>query len=134
MGKPLIFINTYRIKPGKEDEYRRRFQEVVDIVEAEEPEMLYFAEHFSEEGSEATTVQIHADPDNMAYHIQLVGEQIQNAMPLVDASSMSIHIYGSPPEALVDQMRQVAGSGVSVTVSPAAVGFDRFPKREKEDT
>ncbi|MEX0698847.1 MAG: antibiotic biosynthesis monooxygenase [Acidimicrobiia bacterium] len=127
MAEPFIFINTYRIKPGKEAEYRKGFEEVVDIVRAEEPKMLYFAEHISEDGSETTTVQVHADAENMAHHMQLVGERIQEAMPLLDASSMSIRIYGSAPDPFVAQMRELAGSGVSVTVSPAAVGFNRFP-------
>lgn len=127
MGEPFIFVNTYRIKPGMEEEYRKAFQEVADIVEAEEPRMLYFAEHISEDGSEATTVQVHADADNMAYHMQLVDEHIRQAGRYLDLSSMAIRIYGSPSDAVLQHMRQLAGSGVSVTVSPAAVSFNRFP-------
>lgn len=126
MAEPFIFINTYTIKPGKEEEFRKSFQEVADMVEAEEPRMLYFGHHESEDGSEATTVQVHSDPDNMAFHMQLIGEHIQQAAEYLDFSSMSIRIYGAPSDAVLDQMRQVAGSGVSVTVSPAVVAFDRF--------
>jgi quinol monooxygenase YgiN len=126
MAEPFIFINTYAIKPGKEEEYRKRFQEVADIVQAEEPRMLYFAHHESEDGSESTTVQVHAHPDNMAFHMQLVGEHIRQSAQYLDFSSMSVRIYGAPSDAVLDQMRQLAGSGVSVTVSPAVVAFDRF--------
>ncbi len=115
-----------------EEEYKERFQAVADIVEAEEPKMLYFAEHVSEDGSENTTVQVHADADNMAYHMQLVGEHIQEAAQYLDWSSMSIRIYGSPTEGVLEQMRQIAGSGVSVTVSPAAVSFSRLPVPEEQ--
>lgn len=127
MAEPFIFVNTYKVKPGKEDDYRRSFQEVTDLVKAEEPRMLYFAEHVSEDGSETTTVQVHADADNMAYHMELVGVHIQAAAEYLDWSSMSIDIYGSPTDAVLEQMRQIAGSGVSVTVSPASVSFNRFP-------
>lgn len=127
MAEPFIFINTYTIKPGKEEEYLQRFQEVVDIVRAQEPKMLYFAEHVSEDGSEATTVQVHADADNMALHMQLVEDRIRAAGKYLDWDSMAIRIYGSPGDALLEQMRQLAGSGVSVTVSPAVAGFNRFP-------
>ena len=126
MAEPFIFINSYRIKPGHEDEYRKRFAEVVDIVRAEEPEMLYFAEHVTEDGSETTTVQVHADPANMGPHMRLVSEHIQEAMELLDPSSMSIRIFGTPTEDVLAQMREMAGAGVSVTVSPVSVGFDRF--------
>ena len=126
MAEPFIFINSYTIKPGKKDEYRKRFQEVADLVEAEEPRMLYFGHHESEDGAEATTVQVHSDPDNMAFHMQLVGEHIKEAAEYLDFSSMTIRIYGTPSDAVLDQMRQIAGAGVSVTVSRPVVAFDRF--------
>jgi quinol monooxygenase YgiN len=126
MADPFIFINTYAIRPGKEDEYRKRFQEVADIVEAEEPRMLYFAHHESEDGATGTTVQVHSDPENMAFHMELVAEHIKEAAEYLDFSSMNIRIYGSPSEAVFDQMQQLAGSGVSVSVNRAVVAFDRF--------
>lgn len=132
MAEPFIFINSYQVKEGKEDEYRQAFQRVADIVEAQEPKMLYFAEHVSEDGSENTTVQVHSDADSMAYHMQLVEDHIRQAAEYLDWSSMSIRIYGSPNEAVLEQMRQIAGSGVSVTVSPAVVSFDRFSVPEEQ--
>jgi len=128
MAEPFIFINTYGIKPGKADAYREKFGEVAEIVEAKEPRMLYFAHHESEDGSKGATVQVHSDPDNMAFHMQLIEDDIRQAAELLDFSSLEIRIYGSPSEAVLDQMRQLAGSGMSVTVSPAAVGFNRFPQ------
>jgi quinol monooxygenase YgiN len=129
MSKPFIFINTYAIRPGKEEEYKKAFQEVAQLVEAEEPQMLYFACHVSENGDEVTTVQVHADADNLIHHMKLAEEHIDRAMrDLLDTSEMRIQIYGTPSDALLDQMRQVAGSGVSVTVSPATVAFNRFPE------
>lgn len=130
MAEPFILVNTYKIKPGKEDEYLESFQEVADIVAAEEPKMLYFAEHISEDGTEAATVQVHSDPENLAYHMQLVDKHIREAAQYIDWSSMSIQIFGSPPEALLEQMREIAGSGVSVKVSPAAITVNRLPVPE----
>lgn len=126
MAEPFIFTNTYTIKPGKREEYLQRFQEVADIVQDKEPKMLYFAEHVSEDGSEATTVQVHADAGNMAFHMQLIGDRIRASAEFLDWDSMAIRIYGTPDDALLEQMRQVAGSGVSVTISPPVAGFDRF--------
>jgi len=127
MADPFIFISSYTIKPGRKDEYLERFRAVKDIVESEEPRMLYFGEHVSEDGSETTTVQVHADADNMAHHMQLVGDHIQESGQYLDFESMSIRIFGSPSEEVLEQMRQLAGSGVSVTVSRAEVSFNRLP-------
>ncbi len=88
--------------------------------------MLYFAEHLSEDGTQASTVQVHADADNMGFHMDLVGEHVRAAAEYLDFSTMSIRIYGSPSGAVLEQMRQLAGSGASVTISPAAVSFDRL--------
>ncbi len=125
MAEPFIFINTYAIKPGKE--YRQMAQEVVELVEAKEPQMLYFAIGLSEDGSEATTVQVHADADNMAYHMEVAGDHIREAAQYLDFATMKIQVFGSPPDALVEHLREVAGSGVPVTVSRPAVAVNRFP-------
>jgi quinol monooxygenase YgiN len=126
MAEPFIFINTYTIKPGKEEAYKTAHQKVADLVEAKEPKMLYFALHTSEDGSQATTVQVHADAENFGYHMSLVEEHVRAAHEYLDGTNMAIRIFGSPTEAILDQMRQLAGSGVSVTISPATLGFNRF--------
>jgi hypothetical protein len=64
----------------------------------------------------------------MAFHMQLVRDHIEAARDLIDFSSMSIRIYGSPTDALLEQMRKLSGAGVDVTVSRAAIAFDRFPE------
>ncbi|HEY3009943.1 MAG TPA: hypothetical protein VGJ63_18020 [Micromonosporaceae bacterium] len=129
MAEPLIFINTYTIKPGKEEAYKAAHQKVADIVEANEPKMLYFALHTSEDGSQAATVQIHANAENLGYHMSVVENHVRAAHEYLDSSNMTIRIFGSPTAEILDQMRQLAGSGVSVTVSPAALGFNRFGDR-----
>lgn len=126
MPEPFIFINSYRPLPGKEDEYREAFKEVSRIVEEQEPRMLYFAEHVSEDGATTTTVQVHADAENMSHHMELVNDHIQEAAQYLDWSSMSIDVYGSPTETVVEHLKQVAGAGVSVTIHSPAVQFDRF--------
>ena len=88
--------------------------------------MLYFALHVSEDGSKATTVQVHADAENLGYHMGVIQDLVRAAYEYIDHSNTAIRIFGSPTAEVLDQMRQLAGSGVSVTVSPAALGFDRF--------
>jgi hypothetical protein len=126
MAEPFIFINTYTIKPGKEEAYKTAHQKVADLVQAKEPKMLYFALHTSEDGSQAATVQVHADAENFGYHMSLVEDHVRAAHDYLNDANMAIRIFGSPTAAILDQMRQLAGSGVSVTVSPPTLGFNRF--------
>lgn len=126
MAEPLILVNTYSINPGREEEYANEFKEVADLVQSEEPKMLYFAYHLSEDGSIATTVQVHAEAANMEHHMQLIEGHVQKAADYLDFSSMAIQLYGSPTTTMLEQMREIAGSGVAVTISPAKVAFNRF--------
>jgi hypothetical protein len=56
----------------------------------------------------------------------LVEDHIRAAHEYVDYATAAIRIFGSPTAEILDQMRQLAASGVSVTVSPATLGFNRF--------
>lgn len=129
MAEPFILVNTYAVKPGKAEEYTNKAREVVELVEAKEPRMLYFAIGLSEDGTEATTVQVHADADNMTYHLEVAGDHIREAAQYLDFSTMKIQVFGSPSDALLDHLREVAGSGVPVNVTSPAVAVNRFPQR-----
>ncbi|MFW6204445.1 MAG: hypothetical protein ACOC96_05690 [Actinomycetota bacterium] len=130
MAEPFIFVNTYTIKPGKADGYWKKFRQVADLVQAKEPRMLYFGGHANEDGSTATTVQVHADADNMLFHLELVGEHIRQAAEDLDFSTMSVQIYGSPTEAVMEHIRELAGFGIRVSVNPAVTAFHRFTESE----
>lgn len=124
MAEPLIFVNTYAVKPGQRDAVEASFSEVAELVEGKEPRMLYLGFSIDPDGAEATTVQVHADADNMRFHMELIADHLAAARDQLDFSTMRIQLFGSPPEDLVEQMRAVAGA--AVTVHPRTAGFDRF--------
>lgn len=126
MAEPFIWIGNYTIKDGQKDAYLEHFAEVRDLVRDGEPDMLYFAEHLSQDGSEATTVQVHANAENMERHMALIGDHVRAATEYLDFSTISISIYGEPTDAILEQTRELAGSGATVSINPAVVGFDRF--------
>jgi hypothetical protein len=127
MAEPFIWINTYAIRPGKAAEFQQLHRELNDLVEAKEPRMIYFGYHVNDDGSQGTTVQVHADAENMIFHMEVAGDHIRQAMAeYLDPSAMEVQIYGTPTEELLDQARQLAGSGVPVTIRPAAHSFHRF--------
>ena len=122
MSTPFILINEYSIEPGKTGQFLEGFRKIADVAQAHEPELLYFAEHISEDGTQGSTVQVHADAQNMERHMELVGEQIRDIVVYLDFQA--VRIYGTPTDAVLEQMRAIAGD--RVTVKPLAVGFDRF--------
>ena len=124
MTGPLIMINDYRIDPARTDEFLGRFEELVKVVEAEEPKVAYFAEHLTADRTEGSTVQVHADAENLEYHLELVGDRIAELVGYVEFHG--IHVYGTPTEPVVEQLRAIAGEGLAI--KPLALGFARFDR------
>ena len=125
MSAPLILINEYAIEPGKTEAFLEAFREIADIAHANEPDLLYFAEHLSEDGTRGSTVQVHANMESMQRHMELLGERIGAIVGYLDFEA--VRIYGTPTAAFEEQMRALVGD--RVTVRPQAVGFDRFGDR-----
>ena len=86
----------------------------------------HFALYLNADGTEESTVQVHRDAENMAFHMDLIADHVQQARDYLDFSKMNIQIYGTPTEDVVEQMRQLAGSGVPVTIKTPVTGFDRI--------
>jgi hypothetical protein len=42
MSGPLIYVGTYTVKPGSEEQARGRLTELVDFVETNEPRLIAF--------------------------------------------------------------------------------------------
>ena len=61
MSGPLINIFTYTIKPGKDEEARKRIAELVDFVETNEPRVIACHVYLHEDGNALTIVQVHPD-------------------------------------------------------------------------
>jgi len=126
MSEPLIFINTYAIKEGMADRYRERSEEVINMVRSEQPQMIYFAFYINEEGTEATTLQVHPDSESMLRHMRLAEKHIQESAEFIDFTKMEIHLYGNPNAAVLDMMRQLSGTGVPITIKASVSTVNRL--------
>ena len=126
MAEPFIFIGTHTIKEGKLEDFKQHSQEFCKFVEANEPRLIHFGFYFDEDGTEVTVVQVHPDADSMAFHMQVGREHFIHAYEFLD-TTRSLQIYGTPSDALVEQMKQVAPPGVPVIVKSEFAGFDRLP-------
>ena len=124
MTEPLVMINDYRINPEQTDAFLARYAELVQVVEAEEPKMLYFAEHLAPDRAEGSTVQVHAEAANMEHHFALVGDRIAELVGYLDLHA--IRVYGTPTEPVLEQLQAIAGD--ALVVKPLELGFDRLPR------
>jgi hypothetical protein len=119
---PFIFIATNRLKPGKLDDERRRVPGLVDFVQAKEPRLLAFNEYVDDEGSEVAVVQVHADAESMAFHLEAVAERAGRAYAETLEATTGIQVFGTLSDPVIEMLRRQAGSGVPLNVKPHHLG------------
>jgi hypothetical protein len=118
MSGPFIFIATNRLKEGKLEDERKRVPELSDFIKANEPRLIAFNEYVNDEGTEVGVVQVHPDAESMAFHMQVIRERAAVAYAEIVDATTSIQVYGTPSDAIVEMLRQSAGSEVPLTVKP----------------
>ena len=118
----LMLIFVHRIKAGKREGLEHYLRDIGQFVEANEPRILHYGAYISDDGKEATNLQIHPDEDSVMFHMQVAGEKIGDAFQFLEGTER-IGIYGALSEGLLAMMRQYAGEEVPVTAMSDFAGF-----------
>ena len=122
MPSPFIFIATNRLKPGQLDRERERVLDLVEFIEGNEPRLIAFNEYINEAGDEVSVVQVHPDAASMEAHMQIVRERAQAAYAETLDATVHVQVFGRPTQAIVEMLRQQAGSGVEISVNGEHLG------------
>jgi quinol monooxygenase YgiN len=122
MSEPFIFIGTHSLREGKLQDFKQQWQELVEVVEAKEPRLIAFNAYVDEDGSEVTVVQVHPDAESMLFHMQVARDHISEAYQSVLEKTKRIDVYGTPSGQVLEMMRQLAGSGVPLTIKANHLG------------
>jgi hypothetical protein len=122
MSSPFIFIATNRLRPGQLDRERKRVPGLVEFIEANEPRLIAFNEYVSESGDEVTVVQVHPDTTSMEAHMEIVRERALQAYTETLDATVRVQVFGQPTDAILEVLRQQAGSGVEVSVNGEHLG------------
>jgi hypothetical protein len=132
MPSPFIFIATNRLKAGRLDRERERVPDLVDFIEANEPRLIAFNEYVNEAGDEVSVVQVHPDAASMEAHMEIVRERAQAAYAETLDATVRIQVFGEPTQAILETLRQQAGSGVEITstASTSEASLARPPSAE----
>jgi hypothetical protein len=125
MSAPFIYLNTTGVKQGQLEGWLKYFAEFAEFIEANEPRLLHFGTYVNEEGTEQTIVQVHPDPESMAFHMGLLAEHASAAGDYLDFSTARSQVYGEPDPAVLEQIRGFAPH-IPVTVGTPGGGFARF--------
>jgi len=126
MSRPLLYIDTSKVRPGALDKLRGGISELVKFVDANEPQLIAYNVYLSDDCSQMTVVHIHVDSASLEYHMEVAGPVFRRLADLITLSS--IRIYGEPSENALRQLRDKAeslGDG-DVSVHLLNAGFSRF--------
>jgi quinol monooxygenase YgiN len=103
MSEPLIVVLSYSIKPGKQEEARKRIAEHVDFVETNEPRMIAFHMYLDQDGGRLSIVQVHPDVASMEFHMQVNAKHFATAFDWLD-TSMGQQYFGPISDALAAEL------------------------------
>lgn len=104
MTEPLFVLSTFEVKEGRVDDVKKYYKKVLDIVEANEPQLIAFHGFLSEDETEMTSIQVHPDSASMEFHMQVLKDNWDQSFSqygeLLEA--ISIAYFGTPPRTALD--------------------------------
>jgi len=126
MSEPILYIDHSEIYAGKLEELKTAMNELVELVESNEPQIIAYNVYFNEDGTRITVVHVHADSASLAFHMKVAGPAFPKFAQFVKL--LSIDVYGKLTDDLLEQVRrkaQMLGNG-TVVVHRLHAGVARF--------
>jgi quinol monooxygenase YgiN len=127
MSGPIVYVDHSDIREGKLDEVREGIPELVEFVEAHEPQLIAYGFYLNEEDGRLTVVAIHPDSESLEFHLETAGPAFRKFIELIKLRT--IEVYGRPSNKVLDQLQQKAemlGENGTVVVHEQHAGFARF--------
>lgn len=126
MSEPLIFVFNVTLKEGTFDDYSSYLGELIEFVESNEPRLLALEVYANDEGSEVSHVFIHPDAESEDFHYEIAAEKVKEGGQYY--AGLAVDVYGRPSDAILQQLKQLADSGVPVRANTRHLGgFRRQP-------
>lgn len=126
MSRPLVYVDESDVREGALEELRAAINELVEFIEANEPQLISYSVFISDDGGRMTVMHVHPDSASLDVHMEVAGPAFARFKDLVRLKA--IHIYGKPSDKALRQLRdkaQLLGTGDVVVQGPLA-GFSRF--------
>lgn len=125
MSQPIFYTDSSAIRQGALERVQAAITELVEFIEANEPQLISYHFYFNQERTRMTVVAVHPDSASMEFHMKIGGPAFRKFADLIDLEK--IEVYGEPSEAVIRQLWQKAqmlGRG-TVHVHSRHAGFDR---------
>lgn len=122
MAAPFIVIRTFTIKEGQLEGLRHFLPEFFNIIEAKEACLLAMNAYVNGEGTEVTFVHVHPDAASMEVHETVAHERTERVRKQFLDATTSLQVYGKPSDVIQEKAKQLAGTGIPLSVKPEHLG------------
>lgn len=120
MSEPIVFISHHEMKEGQLEAFRKVHQEKTLLLQEQKPDTIVFLAYAGEDGGEVSFVHIFPDAEAMDVHFQGSDERSKQAYKFMKPISMKI--YGSPNDGVLEMLKKIAESGVTVSFDTDHLG------------
>ena len=104
MSVPIVYVDSSDVHEGKVEVVKRLAEELVEFVDAHEPQLLGYGFFFSEDGTRMSVVAIHPDSASLELHLEIGGPEFEGFREHI--SLRSIEVYGRPSDDAMNRLRQ----------------------------
>lgn len=120
MSEPIFFISHNKIKEGQLETLRESSQKTMQLLREQKPDTVLFLAYVSDDGGEVSFLHVFPDAEAMDIHFRGAEERSKKAYEFIESKSMEI--YGSPSGSVREMLKQIAESGVQVTIESDYLG------------
>ena len=127
-SEPIVYIDHSDIREGSIEELRAGVQQLVEFIDAREPQLIAYGFYIDEGAGKMTVVAVHPDSASLELHMDIGGEEFRKLGHLLRLTG--IECYGRPSERALDQLRQKAaalGDAGTVVSIGRFTGFAHLP-------
>lgn len=126
MPGSVVIVDTSRISPGRLGDVKAAMTDLAGFVDANEPRTALYQVYLDEPGEHVTVLQAHPDAASAEFHMTVAAAAFAPFAKLLVLQQ--IDVYGSPSEALLEQLRRKAHllGDAPLAVHPMHAGFSRF--------
>jgi hypothetical protein len=128
VSENIVYIDRSDILEGKLEELKEGINELVEFVDAHEPQLISYGFFINEEAARMTVVAVHPDSASLEFHMEIASSAFRRLSGFIKLTT--IEVYGRPSDKALKLLRQKAqmlGEGDSVVLQEPQAGFARFP-------
>jgi quinol monooxygenase YgiN len=128
MSGPIVHIDRSEIVDGKLEELKEGIDQLVQFVDAHEPQLLSYSFYINEAARQMTVIAVHPDSASLEFHMETARPEFRKLAGLIKL--LSIEAYGRPSDKALKQLlqkTQMLGEDGHVLVQEPQAGFARFP-------